>query len=77
MSILPEVKLPKDSVVEIASAGLMGGMFVNVTAGHDRESFLQNGDNFGTVKDYSSLEDKVGKIIFMVTDSGNKSSDEE
>ncbi len=75
MSILPEVKLPKDSMVEIASAGLMGGMFVNIAPGQDRENYMKDGDSFGAVKDYTSLEDKVGKIIFMVTDD-KKSSEE-
>ena len=32
---------------------------------------LQNGDNLAKTKDFKTLEDMVGEIIFMVTDNGN------
>jgi hypothetical protein len=33
---------------------------------------MHDGDKFAKTKDFKSLEDMVGEIIFMVTDSGDK-----
>lgn len=70
-SISSNVKLPKDSIVAIVSDGLMGDKFVKITPGKSAE-FLQDGDVFTKTKDFKTLEDMVGEIIFMVTDGGNK-----
>ena len=70
-SISSDVKLPKDSVVAIVSDGLMGDKFVKITPGKSTE-FLKDGDIFTKTKDFKTLEDMVGEIIFMVTDGGNK-----
>lgn len=73
-SISSDVKLPKDSVVAIVSDGLMGDKFVKITPGKSKE-FLQDGDSFAKTKDFKTLEDMVGEIIFMVTDGGQKNED--
>lgn len=70
-SISSDVKLPKDSTVAIVSDGLMGDKFVKIEPGKSKE-FLQAGDSFAKTKDYKTLEDMVGEIIFMVTDGGQK-----
>lgn len=70
-SISPDVKLPKDSVVSIVSNGLMGDNFVKVEPGKSKE-YLKDGDMFAKTKDYKTLEDMVGEIIFMITDNGQK-----
>lgn len=70
-SISSNVKLPKDSVVAIVSDGLMGDKFVKIEPGKSKE-FLEDGDSFTKTKDYKTLEDMVGEIIFMVTDGGQK-----
>jgi phospholipid/cholesterol/gamma-HCH transport system substrate-binding protein len=70
-SISSDVKLPKDSTVAIVSDGLMGDKFVKIEPGKSKE-FLQDGDSFAKTKDYKTLEDMVGEIIFMVTDGGQK-----
>lgn len=68
-SISSDVKLPKDSVVAIVGDGLMGDKFVKITPGKSKE-ILQDGGRFVKMKDFKTLEDMVGEIIFMVTDGG-------
>ncbi len=69
-SIASDVKLPKDSSVAIVGDGLMGDKFVKIEPGKSDE-YLQDGDMFNKTKDFKTLEDMVGEIIFMVTDSGD------
>ena len=69
-SISKDVKLPKDSTVSIVSDGLMGDKFVKIEPGNSAE-YLTEGDSFTKTKDFKTLEDMVGEIIFMVTDSGD------
>lgn len=69
MSILPNIKLPKDSVATIVGDGLMGDKFIKIEPGKSTE-MLADGDTLANVKDFKSLEDMVGEIIFMVTDNG-------
>lgn len=70
-SISSDTKLPKDSVVAIVGDGLMGDKFVKIEPGKSTE-YLQDGDRFQKTKDYKTLEDMVGEIIFMITDNGEK-----
>ena len=63
LSIAPNVKLPKDSAAVIASNGLMG----NKIEPGKSEELLQNGDEITNTKDFKTLEDLVGEVIFMVT----------
>ena len=69
MSLSPEIKLPKDSVASIVSDGLIGNKFIKIEPGKSEE-LLQNGDVIAKTKDFKTLEDMVGEIIFMVTDNG-------
>lgn len=70
-SIAGDIRLPKDSTVAIVGDGLMGDKFVKIEPGNAGE-FLQDGDMFAKTKDFKTLEDMVGEIIFMVTDGGEK-----
>ena len=71
LSISSNIQLPKDSVVSIVSDGLVGYKFIKIEPGKSKE-FLQNGDTVANTKDFKTLEDMVGEIIFMVTDNGDK-----
>lgn len=71
MSLSPDLKLPKDSSAVIAGAGLMGDKFIKIEPGKDTE-ILADGDEITNTKDFKTLEDMVGEIIFMVTDNGDK-----
>ncbi len=70
MSLTSDIKLPDDSEVAIVSDGLMGDKFIKITPGHS-QTFLQDGDVIKNAKDFKTLEDMVGEIIFMVTDNGS------
>ena len=71
LSISSNIQLPKDSVVSVVSDGLVGNKFIKIEPGKSKE-FLQNGDTVANTKDFKTLEDMVGEIIFMVTDTGDK-----
>ena len=71
LSISSNIQLPKDSVVSIVSDGLVGNKFIKIEPGKSKE-VLQNGDTVANTKDFKTLEDMVGEIIFMVTDNGDK-----
>ncbi len=75
-SISSNIKLPKDSTVSIVSDGLVGDKFVKIEPGKSKE-YLQSGDSFKNTKDFKTIEDMVGEIIFMVTDDGTKNDNSE
>ena len=70
MSLSSKVHLPNDSVVSIVSDGLVGDKFIKIDPGHS-EVMLKDGDIIKNTKDFKTLEDMVGEIIFMVTDNGS------
>lgn len=69
MSLASDVKLPKDSTAVIVGDGLIGDKFIKIEPGKSSQ-FLKNGDVIANVKDFKTIEDMVGEIIFMVTDNG-------
>ena len=70
MSLSSDIHLPVDSEAAIVSDGLVGDKFIKIEPGHDKE-FLKDGDIMKNTKDFKTLEDMVGEIIFMVTDNGS------
>lgn len=66
MSITPDVKLPKDTTAGIGSEGIVGGKYVRLEPG-DASETLAAGAVIGRTKDFRSLEDQVGEIIFLAT----------
>lgn len=71
MTIRDNVKLPKDTTATVASDGLMGGKFLLLEPGRAKEK-LNDGDKITKTKDFKSLEDMIGDVIFLATDSGDK-----
>lgn len=71
MSLASNIKLPVDSTAVIASAGLVGDKFIKIEPGKSAD-YLKDGDVISNTKDFKTLEDMVGEIIFMVTDNGSK-----
>ena len=71
MSLASDVKLPVDSTAIISSSGLVGDKFIKIEPGKATE-YLKDGDVVSNTKDFKTLEDMVGEIIFMVTDNGSK-----
>ena len=70
MSIMPEVKLPTDTVASIGSEGIVGGKYIRITPGSAKNIIADKG-SISQTKDFRSLEDQVGEIIFLAT-SGSK-----
>ena len=44
----------------------MGNKFIKIDPGHSKE-FLKDGDKLEKTKDFKTIEDLVGEVIFMVT----------
>jgi len=74
LSIAPDIKLPVDSTAIIASNGLMGNKFIKIEPGKSKE-FLKDGDEISHTKDFKTLEDMVGEVIFMVTGNDEKTTE--
>jgi len=66
MSIAAGIKLPADSVAGIGSEGIVGGKYVRLEPGNAKKT-LAAGGLIGKTKDFRSLEDQVGEIIFLAT----------
>jgi len=70
LSIRADVKIPEDSVAAIGSQGIVGGKFVTIEPG-GAETKIAAGGKIKKTRDFKSLEDQVGDIIFLAT--GGKS----
>ncbi|MBL4747970.1 MAG: outer membrane lipid asymmetry maintenance protein MlaD [Magnetovibrio sp.] len=66
LSIRPDIQLPTDTVAAIASSGMLGDKYLQIVPGKDK-TFLKAGSFITQTKDYRSLEDQVGEIIFLAT----------
>ncbi|MBS4773545.1 MAG: outer membrane lipid asymmetry maintenance protein MlaD [Proteobacteria bacterium] len=71
MSLTSDIKLPADSTAAITGDGLVGDKYIKIEPGHVKE-YLKDGDTLKNTKDFKTLEDMVGEIIFMVTDNGSE-----
>lgn len=71
MSIDSGVTLPTDTEASIVSDGLLGGKYVNLVPGHAAEHIVAGGTITKT-RDFQSLEDLVGQIIFLATSGDDK-----
>lgn len=67
MSIRPDIGLPEDSVATVSSEGLLGGKYVRIDPGAS-EKHLGGGGDLTETRDIVSLEEMLGKVIFLVTD---------
>ncbi len=73
MSIRPDVKLPNDTIAVIASEGLVGNKYVRLQPGTSKEK-IKPGGKITKTKDFRSLEDQVGEIIFLAGGGEKKKS---
>ena len=67
MTIRPDVRLPDDSVVSVSSEGLLGGKYIRIDPGGSATMLADQGE-FANTRDIVSLEEMLGKVIFLVTD---------
>lgn len=63
ISLAPDVHLPKDSVAEIVSDGLLGGKILALVPGGDDENIPSGGEIMYT-QAAVSLESLIGKFMF-------------
>jgi len=73
MTLRRDVRLPEDTVAAVSSEGLLGGTYIRLEPGAS-ESLLADGDEISNTKDIVSLEEMLGKVIFLVTDELEKGS---
>jgi len=66
MSIRPDIKLPVDTVATISSSGMLGDKYIMLLPGNADDK-IEPGEVIANTKDFRSLEDQVGEIIFLAT----------
>jgi phospholipid/cholesterol/gamma-HCH transport system substrate-binding protein len=66
LSISHAIKLPEDTVAGISSEGLLGGKFVKLQPGKSK-TMLAAGATLNRTKDFKSIEEMVGQLIFLAT----------
>jgi phospholipid/cholesterol/gamma-HCH transport system substrate-binding protein len=70
LNIENDIKLPKDTVAVVASAGLLDGKFLTLEAGSDEE-MLAPGERIEFTQSTPGLEQLLGQVIFSM----NKNND--
>lgn len=71
MTIKPDIRLPDDTVAAVTSEGLLGGKYIRLEPGASKIK-LADGGEITRTKDIVSLEEMLGKVIFLVTDELQK-----
>lgn len=71
MSIDPDLRLPVDTIASITSGGLLGGKYVRLEAGSEK-TYIEDGGEITRTRDFRSLEDQVGEIIFLATGGSDR-----
>lgn len=66
-SIQDQIQLPADSVAAINSSGLLGEKYLAITPGKD-PNVLAEGGTVSKTKDVVSLEELIGRVIFLVNE---------
>lgn len=66
MSIASNIALPTDTTAAIVSDGLLGGKYINLVPGQATDRIPADG-TIAKTRDFQSLEDLVGEIIFLAT----------
>ncbi len=66
--IYSHISVPNDSVVNIASDGILGNKYLSITpSGKESNNVLKDNQEIKKVEDFESIEDQVSKIIFLAT----------
>ncbi len=66
LSIAHGIQLPADTVASVSSEGLLGGKFVKLAPGKSK-AMIAAGGNLGPTKNFKSIEEMVGNLIFLAT----------
>lgn len=66
--VYKQILVPKESIVKIASDGILGNKYLSVTpTGSNLDEILSDNQEIEEVEDFESIEDQVSKIIFLAT----------
>jgi len=66
-----DIKIPADSAATVASSGLMGGNYLDISPGGDEE-MLKNRGMIQYTQDAQNLEKLLGQFIFTIKPNGDK-----
>ena len=66
LSIAHGIQLPSDTVASVSSEGLLGGKFVKLAPGKSK-TMLAADSALGPTKNFKSIEEMVGNLIFLAT----------
>ncbi len=75
MEIDAVIKLPKQTEASIASEGLLGKNFIRLKIPQKLQlpiSYLEYGNKIAKTTDPASLEDLLGRALFLINNNGNK-----
>lgn len=75
LSLRSDLRLPIDSELRIINGGFLGGAVLRLTPGSSDETIVQGG-RLENIAETLSLEEMLGRAIFVVTDSANKAGSE-
>jgi phospholipid/cholesterol/gamma-HCH transport system substrate-binding protein len=70
-SVRSDLKLPEDTVAAITSDGLLGGKYLRLEPGSAKAMLAANGALKNT-RDALSLEDMLGRAIFLLSEGDKK-----
>ena len=70
MAIRKDLKLPIDSKIAIISDGFLGGAFIRVIPGRAKQ-YLDDGEQLTRIQQSLSLEELLGKAIFIISDTSS------
>ena len=62
------IKLPIDTQAKIVGDGILGSKYIDLIPGKESK-FIEDGEFISNTRDYISLEDMIGDIIFQLTDN--------
>lgn len=71
-TVRTDLRVPKDTEASIASDGLLGGTYLRLKIGRSRD-MLGARSTLSKTRDALSLEDLLGRAIFLLTESDKKS----
>lgn len=69
LTVMSDIKLPTDTVAVVAADGLLGGKFLKLEPGRAAERIAPGGE-ISRTRDYKSIEEMVGELIFLATSDG-------
>ena len=62
------IKLPIDTQAKIVGDGILGSKYIDLIPGKESK-VIEDGEFISNTRDYISLEDMIGDIIFQLTDN--------